>query len=234
MMQRDDMLLSRFPKQRPELPEAYRRIYVEHYKRNREGGSPVSSLSQMMETWMHRKVAEDVRNDIHNFRTLEVGAGSLNHLQYEPHSGLYDVVEMLGDLVEKSPRRPRVRNSYRDLSEIQGQLYDRIISIAAFEHYCDLPVIVRLCRSLLAPNGQLRIGIPSEGALLWTLGWKLTTGLEFRWKYSLDYGVLMRHEHVNTAAEIEAVLRSCFTTVRRSLCGISPSLSFYQFFECSG
>ena len=72
-----------------------------------------------------------------------------------------------------------------------------------------------------------------DGTLLWTLGWRLTTGLEFRWKYGLDYGVLMRHEHVNTAAEIEAVLRAFFKSVRRSVFGIAPALSFYQCFECT-
>src|SRR4051794_4757572 len=59
-MFRDDAILSRFPKQRPLLPDAYRRIYAEHYRRNREGESPASSLSQKMESWMHRKVAADV------------------------------------------------------------------------------------------------------------------------------------------------------------------------------
>jgi len=92
--------------------------------------------------------------------------------------------------------------------------------------------VVSRCTALLAPGGQLRIGIPSEGTLLWTLGWTLTTGMEFRWKYGLNYGVLMKHEHVNTAAEIESVLRAFFKSVRRSVCGIAPALSFYQFFEC--
>ena len=233
-MQRDHTLLSRFPKQRPELPEAFRKIYAEHYKRNREGGSPASSLSQKMESWMHRKVAEDVARGLRQCSTLEIGAGNLNHLRYEPVSGRYDAVEPLADVVSNSAQRPRVTNVYRDLAEIGDQRYDRIISIAAFEHYCDLPDVVARCASLLAPQGQLRIAVPSDGTLLWTLGWKVTTGLEFRLKYGLDYGVLMKHEHVNTAAEIGGVLRMFFKTVQRSVFGISPGLSFYQFFECGG
>jgi SAM-dependent methyltransferase len=231
-MQPDSTLLLRFPKQRLELPEAYRKIYAEHYKRNREGRSPASSLSQKMESWMHHKVAEDLARAPRECSTLEIGAGNLNHLQYEPPSEQYDVVEALGDLVAVSSNRFRVRNDFRGLAEIGDRHYDRIISIAAFEHYCDLPDVVQSCASLLAPGGQLRVAVPSEGSLLWRLGWELTTGLEFRWKYGLDYGVLMKHEHVNTAAEIEAVLRLCFSTVRRSVFGIRPRFSFYQFFEC--
>src|SRR5438094_8994275 len=112
-MQRDHTILSRFPKQRPVLPEAYRAIYAEHYKRNREGGSPASSLSQKMESWMHRKVAADVRRNARNCSTLEIGAGNLNHLQYEPQRGRYDVVEELDHLVAASRRRSRVANAYR-------------------------------------------------------------------------------------------------------------------------
>jgi SAM-dependent methyltransferase len=229
---RDDTLLSRFPKQRSELPEAYRKIYAEHYKRNREGSSTASSVSQRMESWMHRKVAEDVLHEPIEKTTLEVGAGNLNHLPYEPAGGRYDVLEPLSELVENSPHYSRVADVYRDWSEIPEGHYDRIVSVAAFEHFCDLPNVVSRCASLLAPGGQLRIGVPSEGTLLWRLGWKFTTGLEFRLKYHLDYGVLMKHEHVNTAAEIEAVLKIYFESVQRWVLGVSPSLSLYQFFQC--
>lgn len=232
-MQRNDTVLSRFPKQRPELPEAYQAIYVEHYKRNRQGASPASSLSQKMESWMHRKVAQDVAQSTAARDTLEIGAGGLNHLQYEPQRGRYDVVEALTHIAERSPNRSRVSDVYGDLEEIHNQKYDRILSIAAFEHYCDLPSVVRRTAVLLKPGGQLRIAVPSEGTFLWALGWKITTGLEFRWRYGLDYGVLMRHEHVNSAAEIEGVLRAFFKNVRRSVLGLAPSVSFYQFFECS-
>src|SRR5262249_37071994 len=165
-------------------------------------------------------------------RTLEIGAGNLNHLPYEPAAGRYDVLEPLSDLVENSPHRSRVANVYRDWSEIQYVQYDRIISVAAFEHFCDLPDVVRRCAGLLAPAGKLRTAVPSEGTLLWRWGWKFTTGLEFRLRYHLDYGVLMKHEHVNTAAEIEAVLNMYFESVQRCVFGISPSWSFYQFFQC--
>jgi hypothetical protein len=231
-MLRVDTVLARFPKQRPPLPEAYRKIYEEHYKRNRQGASPASSLSQRMESWMHRKVAEDLERKPASRSTLEIGAGNLNHLSYEPQSDRYDVVEVLTELVANSRYRSRVAQAYGDLNEIQGPQYDRIISIAAFEHYCNLPDVVSRCRDLLAPGGQLRVAIPSEGTPLWALGWKLTTGLEFRWRYGLDYGVLMRHEHVNSAAEIESVLRHFFGNVRRSVFGIAAGISFYQFFEC--
>ena len=221
-----------FPKTRPELPDAYRAIYEEHYRRNREGLSRASSLSQKMERWMHRMVAE---GSAAGLRTLEVGAGNLNHVPYEAQSPAYDVVEPIQDIVNHSPRRDRVRNVYRTIGEIgnsNGAQYDRILSIAAFEHFCDLPAVVAQCGLLLAAGGEARIAIPSEGTILWRLGWMLTTGLEFRIRYGLDYGVLMRHEHVNSAEEVGQVLQTFFKDTHRKVRGISPSLSFYQFFEC--
>ncbi len=182
---------------------------------------------------MHRKVADDVARSKSDHSTLEIGCGALNHLSYETGSSRYDVVEPIAELVAKSPHRPRVRNAYRDVAEIHGEHFDRIVSIAAFEHYCDLPRIVATCGLLLAPGGSLRVAIPSEGTLLWTLGWRLTTGIEFRLKHGLDYGTLMTHEHVNTAEEIGGVLKVFFASVRRSVFGIAAALSVYQFFECS-
>ena len=182
---------------------------------------------------MHRKVAADVSGLGRECTTLEIGAGNLNHLEYEPLSKSYDVIEPFEQLYEGSPYRARVANVYRDLGQVADRQFDRIISIATFEHLCDLPSVVARCGLLLAPGGTLRVAIPSEGTPLWMLGWKLTTGVEFRLRHGLSYGVLMRHEHVNTAAEIATVIGIFFKKVRRQVFGISHLLSFYQFFECS-
>lgn len=218
-----------FPKQRPPLPAPYRAIYAEHYRRNREGIGLASSLSKKMESWMHRKVAFDSRI---NVTTLEVGAGNLNHIPYEPLSSTYDVVEELPELCANSPYRGRVRNIYGSVFDISGVTYDRIISIASFEHNCDLPAVVATCGLLLSPGGRLRVAIPSEGAVPWKAAWAMSTGVAFRLRYGLPYGVLMRHEHVNTADEISTVLQSFFAETRRAVFGIWPALSLYQFFEC--
>jgi hypothetical protein len=225
-------LLARFPKNRPELPTAYKEIYVEHYRRNRAGASAATSAAQRLEAWMHRKVAEDLPHLRPGYRTLEIGSGNLNHLQYEPSSDTYDVVEPFLELEADAPNRRRVSSIYRDIGEIVNTQYDRIISIAAFEHMDDLPSVVAACGTLLSQTGQARIAIPSEGTLLWGLGWRFTTGIEFRLRHGLSYGVLMRHEHLNTASEIDGVLRVFFKSVRRQVFGIIPALSLYQFFEC--
>lgn len=74
--------------------------------------------------------------------------------------------------------------------------------------------------------------IPSQGRFLWTLGYRATTGLEFRLKYKLDYDVIMNYEHVNTQQEIIDVCRYFFNDVKKSLFGISDELSLYTHLSC--
>jgi hypothetical protein len=227
-------ILDKFPKTRPELPPEFQEIYAAQYKENRDGGSTASGLAQKLESWMHKKVAADAGPDFSG-STLEIGAGTLNQIKYENHGGIYDIVEPFSELYEGSPDLARVNAVYSDISEIpDGTKYDRIISVATFEHICDLPAVIARCGLMLNEGGSLRCGIPSEGTILWKLGYTMTTGLEFKRKYGLDYEVLMRHEHVNTAKEIEGVLRYFFEDVRGSSFGIANALSLYQFYACRG
>jgi hypothetical protein len=158
----------------------------------------------------------------------------LNQLPYEPSSNPYDIVEPFHELYESSPHRHRIRNIFDDISDIPAETkYERVTSIAALEHVCDLPDLVARSALLLTEGGQFRAGIPSEGTILWRLGWATTTALDFRARYNLDYEVLMRYEHVNTAREIENVLRYFFAEVSHSVFGLAKPLSFYQFYACS-
>ena len=166
-------LLQRFPKDRPPLPPKLQDIYARQYAENRAGGSTAASLSQRLERWMHRQVAGDGGGG----PTLELGAGNLNHLPFEPASAPYDVVEPFTDLYAGSPRLARVRDAFADIGEVPAdRRYRRIVSIAALEHIADLPLALARCARRLEPDGAFRVAIPSEGGLLWKLGWSMTTG----------------------------------------------------------
>jgi hypothetical protein len=224
---------SEYPKKRAPLPPEYAAIYLQHYRNSREGNSQILGLAKWAEGWMHRKVAEDVRQGGPK-STLEIGAGTLNQLPYEPSSHPYDIVEPFQELYQSSPHRHRIRNIFDDISDVPAETkYDRVTSIAALEHVCDLPDLVARAALLLSDGGQFRAGIPGEGTILWRLGWAATTALDFRARYNLDYAVLMRYEHVNTAREIENVLRYFFAEVSYSVFGLARALSFYQFYACS-
>jgi len=226
-------LFDRFPKTRPALPPEFARVYVTHYKLNRDGGTLATSVSMRLESWLHRQVAADVRSDQSPRTTLELGAGTLNQLLFEPDVGPYDIVEPFKELYEGSERLGRIRHIYDDITRVPaGERYDRITSSATLEHICNLPEVIARSGLLLSPQGVFRASIPSEGTFLWRWGWKLTTGLEFKIRRGLDYQVLLRHEHVNNASEIEQVLRFFFRDVTTHVFGLSRWCSFYQAFAC--
>jgi len=225
-------MFENYPKERIELPLEFQKIYSEHYKNNRDGSTSASSLAQKMESWLHRKVAMDVMG-IQNKSTLEIGAGTLNQLKYE-NTKPYDIIEPFSELYINSKFKDQVNEVFQDIDDISASnKYDRITSVATFEHITDLPkVVAKTCR-LLNERGTLRVSIPNEGTFLWKLGYKLTTGIEFKLKYGLDYSILMNYEHVNTADEIEQVLHYFYGKVKCSCFGINRKIAFYRFYECT-
>ena len=111
--------------------------------------------------------------------------------------------------------------------------YLRIISIAAYEHILNLPEVLEKTKTLLNPGGGSHIvAIPNEGHFLWKLGWMCTTGLAFRLRYKLDYSVIIRHEHVNDADEIESMLEQYYKIVKCQVFGISKRLCLYRVYTC--
>lgn len=223
-----DELLKTYPRRRKELPEEYRKIYDQHYEENRKGKTKVSSLSSKLEHWMHKKTAKSASADK---TTLEIGAGTLNQLNFEQPC-VYDIIEPYKKLFQNAPNLKYVRNVYSDITEIHNEKYDRITSIACFEHVENLPEMVAACTRLLAPGGKLYVSIPNEGRFLWKFSYTVTTGAEFKRRFGLDYAALMQYEHINTADEIEQILRYYFADVKMSLLGIGKTFSFYRYYEC--
>jgi hypothetical protein len=198
-----------FPKVRPALPPRYQAIYFEEYKYNR-GPDHGRTLKQRLESWMHAQAADTSLSG----PILEIGAGTLNHVPYEPAHPAYDIVEPFTALYAGSVHRSRIRHSYDSVHSVSpDQRYVRIIAIAVLEHVRDLPDLVARTALLLDEQGEFTAGIPSEGGLLWYLAWRLGTGVSFWLRRRLDYRVLMRHEHVNRAGEIGAIIGLFFDDV---------------------
>ncbi|HET9056462.1 MAG TPA: methyltransferase domain-containing protein [Chitinophagaceae bacterium] len=220
-----------FPKTRPWVDKKKLQKLYENYEQNRLRKTTASRLAGFVEGWMHKKVAADVKNDSTK-STLEIGAGSLNHLAYE-NGKVYDIIEPWKKLWIDSPWLGRVGNKYDNIRELPSTtLYDRIISIATFEHILDLPDLIAHTCLHLSDKGCLRVAIPNEGSFVWTLCWRVTTGLEYFLKTGEDYGLIMKYEHVNTANEIEQILKYFYGDVKKNVFGLSHTLAIYCFYEC--
>ncbi len=65
----------------------------------------------------------------------------------------------------------------------------------------------------------------------WGAAWRFTTSLSFKLRHGLDYKVIMRHDHLNTATEVEGVIRHFYKKVRRRRFPLpTKHLSFYSYF----
>ena len=90
----ENFLFNEYPKTRPKLSARLSEIYADYYKKNRTGNTFATSITQRMESWLHKQVAKDIaKAKSGQLSTLEIGAGTLNHLSYEPNILDYDIIE---------------------------------------------------------------------------------------------------------------------------------------------
>jgi hypothetical protein len=225
-------LLASYPRVRPCLPTANAAIYTQEYRINRgASGHPLYRLTALLESWMHRQVASGPAPQ----RLLELGAGTLNHRRYEYHVEVYDAVEPFEALYDGNPELTRINHIYKTIQDVpQSPGYGRICSVAVLEHLENLPFAIAASAVRLSQGGTFRAGIPAEGGLAWGIAWRATTGLSYRLRTGLPYAPVMRHEHVNSAAEIIAVVRHFFEVVHVRWFPLpAKHLAFYGFIEAS-
>ena len=208
-----EKIIQQYPKSRTILPDKQKNIYHKEYKLNREGQTLTSSISQKLESWMHRRLSHSSSG-----RTLELGAGTLNHLEYEIRQGSlesYEIVEPMKILYRDKPELISLLSSrYEDISEVSfSQRFNRIISVATLEHITNLPEVIARSVLLLKNEGVFHHGIPSEGGFLWGLSWRCSTGLSYKLRTGEDYQNIMEHEHVNNFNEIVTLVSHFFEYV---------------------
>lgn len=88
--------------------------------------------------------------------------------------------------------------------------FDRVIAIHVLEHLPDLPSAIDEVWRVLKPNGLFSIVFPCDPGIAYEIARKISAERVFRARYKLPYRWLIRREHVNSAAEVEHVLRQRF------------------------
>ena len=116
------------------LPQAYEKIYEDFYKDYALSKSFFRKLACLLESCYHKKVAH---MGLRNCSILEIGCGSLNHVQYEKDFSIYDVIEPKDYLIKAADRKKikSINNIYNSFESIPNhKKYSKIISIAVLEH----------------------------------------------------------------------------------------------------
>ena len=153
-----------------------------------------------------------VRNAPRNFlRTLEIGAGIGEHLEYEKLSeqqeANYVAVDLRENMVAEIRRRfPQIRAIAADCQQrlqFQDGHFDRIIAVHVLEHLPELPAAVREIHRLCDPNtGIFSVVIPCEGSVAYSLARKISAQRLFEKRYQQSYRWFIEREHINRPVEI--------------------------------
>jgi SAM-dependent methyltransferase len=158
-------------------------------------------------------------------RTLEVGAGIGEHLEYErltpEQERNYHALELRENMsVEIRRRFPRVRITTGDCQAglpFPDGFFDRLLAIHVLEHLPNLPAAAReLYRVIDKARGSFLVVIPCEGGLAYTLARRLSAQRVFENRYKQPYRWFIEREHVNRPAEILEELGPYFAVAHRS------------------
>ena len=155
-------------------------------------------------------------------RTLEIGAGLGEHLEFEPDPapGEYVCNEL------REPMAAEIRRRYPAVDVVVGDCqeglpfpdasFDRAMAIHVLEHLPDLPAALRELRRLVKDDGRLIAMIPCEGGLAYGLARRISAQRVFERRYKMNYDWFVASEHINFPDEIMEECAREFTLTDRT------------------
>jgi SAM-dependent methyltransferase len=212
--------ISKWPKSIPPLTEEQQHISDDFMKYWHE---VLPRKYGVVETFNHQYA---VKNAPKNFlRTLEIGAGLGEHLNYEvltpAQKSNYYALELRENMAEE------IRRSHPDVQTICGDCqtstpfddgyFDRVLAIHVLEHLPNLPAaideIYRLCNR---KTGTFSVVIPCEGGLAYSLARKISAQRIFESRYKMSYDWFYKREHINFPSEIQEEISRKFDISSRA------------------
>jgi SAM-dependent methyltransferase len=154
-------------------------------------------------------------------RTLEIGAGLGEHLDFEDAAGQdYVALELRDEMAAViAAKHPEASTHVGDVEaglDVPDASFDRVIAIHVLEHLRNLPPALDEVRRVLRPGGVFEVVIPCEGGLGYALGRRVTSQRVFEKRYGTSYDWYIKTEHFNVPGEIVPELDARFTRERRA------------------
>jgi SAM-dependent methyltransferase len=172
----------------------------------------------VVDRFNHRYPVDHAPAEFH--RTLEIGAGLGEHLEYErltpAQRAGYVALELRPNMAAELARRfPDVEVRVGDCQQrldFEDGAFDRIVAVHVLEHLPNLPAAVSEMHRLCRPGrGRFQIAIPCEGGLAYGLARRISAQRIFERRYHQPYRWFIEREHINKPAEILEVLAPHFT-----------------------
>lgn len=141
-----------------------------------------------------------------HWNTLEIGGGLGSHIPFEDMKcQSYTVLELRQNLLDTlSEKYKNINGILGDCQSVYAEKnsYDRVIAIHVLEHLPNLPKALEQMHYVLREDGVAHVVIPCEGSLAYTICRKISAERLFHKWYHMDYGWLIRSEHINLPYEI--------------------------------
>ncbi|MGH7225214.1 MAG: class I SAM-dependent methyltransferase, partial [Gemmataceae bacterium] len=214
------MLTQKWPKTFPPLDAEQNRIREDFVKKWHE---VLPRRFGIIERFNHRY---PLRHQPPTFRrTLEIGAGIGEHIEYErltkEQEHNYHALELRERMGAEIRRRfPHVQTVIGDCQKrlpFDDNYFDRILAIHVLEHLPNLPAAVReLHRLCNKERGVFSIVIPCEGGLAYTLARRCSAQRLFEKRYRQPYKWFIEREHVNRPREILDEIDPYFETIDKT------------------
>jgi len=148
-------------------------------------------------------------------RTLEIGGGSGDHVRLEDLSKQdYYAVELRPEFLETLAGL--IGKDHCVLGDVQDGVpwpdayFDRVIAIHVLEHLHDLPLALKEIERVLKPGGVFDIVLPCEAGALYWFARQISSKRMFEKEFDVSYERIIKSDHVNTYAEVEAELERRF------------------------
>lgn len=169
-------------------------------------------------------------------RTLEIGAGLGEHLEYENLSPEqrknYYALELRANMsaviAKNYPDVQSITGDCQQRLDFEDGFFDRILAVHVLEHLPDLPAAIReayrLCNK---ERGVFQVVIPCEGSMAYSLARKISAQRVFEKRYpGQKYQWFIEREHINLPDEIQGELAPYFEMSRRSFFPLKVPFKF--------
>ncbi len=218
-----------FPKEVPKLTEKQKIIkdnFMEYWLK------VLRKNYGIVDRFNHGIVAKNKPNNF--LKTLEIGAGIGEHLNYEKLSDNqkknYFAMDKRENLLKIiSEEHPFVQTVLGDCEKkfnFENNTFDRVIAIHILEHLPNLPNTINEVSRVLKKNGLFQIVIPCEGSLAYTIARKISAERIFKKKYKTNYDWFIKSEHLNLPHEIINELKKKFLIIKKNYFPIPLSFEF--------
>ena len=154
------------------------------------------------------------------FRTIELGAGLGEHLNYEDISiQEYHCVELRENMASEIQRRfPKIKSITADCQDklpYPDGYFDRSVAIHVFEHLHNLPRAVDELARVMKPGGIVSMVIPCDPGFAYAIARKISAEKIFKKRYDIPYKYFINREHINNPDEILSVMAKHMTEIDR-------------------